>query len=415
MNASLAHYQLLRRLRQQLRHHSHMDVVYLFSDYELANQWLASELDAHLRARSMRLKVLRPASAGDLTTAVLESLLSPDKGMTGMPCWLAMSDPHAEWDAYRDKVLARLNENRSVLGRNKAFIFLLLPAHFEARAAEIAPDLWSVRSATHVVPPWRTGDEGGHANLTIKAPMAVITAQGHSEPAPAEALVEQRWQKQWDQWSRDRSQQLSPILAWQLVEQLLERHQPARAQVFAAQALDISRQLKTLTGDAPQCLRDLSVSLERVGDVVRDLGQLEEARSAYAESLEIRRERKTLTGDAPQSLRDLSVSLDKVGDVARDLGQLEEARSAYAESLAISRQLKTLTGDAPQSLRDLSVSLNNVGNVARDLGQLEEARTAYGEALDLAKRLRDVMASDRELAPFEQTLIARLQQIDDVS
>ena len=365
MNPGLAHVQLLRRLRQQLRHHSRMSVVYLFSDYELANQWLVSELDAHLRARSMRLQVLRPASAGDLTTAVLEPLFSPDKGMTGMPCWLAMSEPHAKWDSYRDKVLARLNENRAVLGRNKSFVFLLLPAHFEARAAEIAPDLWSVRSASHVVPPWRTGEAGGHARL--KAPMPVITAQGHGEPAPAEALVEQRWQKQWNQWSRDRSQQLSPVMAWQLVEQLLERHQPARAQVFAAQALEISRQLKTKTGDAPQ------------------------------------------------SLRDLSVSLDNVGDVARELGQLEEARSAYTESLEISRQLKTLTGDAPQSLRDLSASLGKVGDVARDLGQLEEARTAFGEALDMVKRLRHVLASDRELAPFEQALVSRLQQIDDMS
>ena len=405
MNPSLAHFQLLRRLRQQLRHHSRMSVVYLFSDYELANQWLISELDAHLRARSMRLQVLRPASSSDLTTAVLEPLLSPNKGMTGMPCWLAMSEPHAEWDSYRDQVLARLNENRSVLGRNKSFIFLLLPANFEARAAEIAPDLWSVRSASHVVPPWRTGKEGGHANL--KAPMPVVTAQGHGEPAPPEALVERRWKKQWDQWSRDRSQQLSPILAWQLVEQLLERHQPARAQVFAAQALDISR-------NAPQSMRDLSVSLNKAGDVARDLGQLEKASSAYAESLQISRQLKTLTGDAPQSLRDLSVSLIMVGDVARELGQLEEARSAYAESLALHRQLKTLTGDAPQSLRDLSVSLNNVGDVARELGQLEEARTAFGEALDLVKRLRDVLASDRELASFEQALVSRLQKIDDV-
>ena len=396
MNPSLAHFQLLRRLQQQLRHHSRMSVVYLFSDYELANQWLISELDAHLRARSMRLQVLRPASSSDLTTAVLDPLLSPDSGMTGMPCWLAMSEPHAEWDSYRDQVLARLNENRSVLGRNKSFIFLLLPAHFEARAAEIAPDLWSVRSASHVVPPWRTGEEGGHANL--KAPMPFVTAKGHGEPAPVEALVEQRWKKQWDQWSRDRSQQLSPVMAWQLVEQLLERHQPGRAQVFAAQALDISR-------NAPQSLRDLSVSLENVGNVARDLGQLEEARSAYAESLEISRQLKTLTGDSPQSLRDLSVSLDNAGDVARELGQLEEARSAYAESLEIRRQLKTLTSDSPQSLRDLSVSLSNVGNVARDLGQLEEARTAFGEALDLVKRLRNVLASDRELAPFEQALV----------
>ena len=411
MNPSLAHYQLLRRLRQQLRHHSRLDVVYLFSDYQLANQWLVSELDAHLRARSMRLKVLRPASANDLPTAVLEPLLSPDKGMTDMPCWLAISEPHAGWDGYRDKLLARLNENRSVLGRNNAFIFLVLPAHFEARAAAIAPDLWSVRSASHVVPPWRTGEEGGHANL--KAPMPVITAQGHGEPAPAEVLVEQRWQKQWDQWSDDRNQRISPVLAWQMVDQLLQRHQPARAQVFAAQALQISRQLKTLTGGAPQSLRDLSVSLSRVGDVALDLRQLEAARSAFAESLQISRQLKTLSGDSPQSLRDLSVSLDKAGDVARDLGQLEEARSAYTESLQIRCQLKTMTGDAPQSLRDLSVSLERVGDVARDLGQFEEARTAYAESLDLVKRLRDVLASDRELAPFEQSLIARLQQIDD--
>ena len=59
------------------------------------------------------------------------------------------------------------------------------------------------------------------------------------------------------------------------------------------------------------------------------------------------------------------------------------------------------------------MSLERVGDVARDLGQFEEARTAYAESLDLVKRLRDVLASDRELAPFEQSLIARLQQIDD--
>ena len=75
--------------------------------------------------------------------------------------------------------------------------------------------------------------------------------------------------------------------------------------------------------------------------MARDLGQLEEARAAYRESLAISRQLKSLTGDAPQSLRDLSVSLDNVGDVARDLGQLEEARAAYEEALSLLPLLPT--------------------------------------------------------------------------
>ena len=58
------------------------------------------------------------------------------------------------------------------------------------------------------------------------------------------------------------------------------------------------------------------------------------------------------------------------------------------------------------------MSLGNVGDVARDLGQLEEARCAYQEALGLVQRLLKVLSSDRELAPFEESLRARLRKID---
>ena len=48
-------------------------------------------------------------------------------------------------------------------------------------------------------------------------------------------------------------------------------------------------------------------------------------------------------------MRDLSVSLDNVGNVERDLGDLGAARAAYRESLELRRQLR--------AARDLSVSL----------------------------------------------------------
>ncbi len=86
-------------------------------------------------------------------------------------------------------------------------------------------------------------------------------------------------------------------------------------------------------------------------------------------------------------MRDLSISLDNVGQTERDLGNLEAARTAYRESLELRRHLREALGDTPQALRDLSISLNNVGRTERDLGNLEAARTAYRESLDIARRL----------------------------
>ena len=59
-------------------------------------------------------------------------------------------------------------------------------------------------------------------------------------------------------------------------------------------------------------------------------------------------------GDTPQALRDLSVSLNKVGGVEADLGNLEPARAAYRESLELSRQLRDACPTVPQFQRDLA-------------------------------------------------------------
>ncbi len=412
MNPSQLHFQLLRRLRQQLLHQNGMCVVYLFSDHELANQWLFAELDAHLRASSRCLEVLRPSQGGDSLPFLLEPLLAASDVDRGNPFWLALSEPHPDWDSFRSRALARLNENRSKLAHNCVFLFLVLPVHFENQAASVAPDLWSVRSAAYKVPAWGPSKAVAQVEGRLTLPMLRVSGQLHNKAMDTSSSIEMRWQAQWTKWNNDPNQHLEPTLAWQLVDQLLELQRPDRASVYADQALAVSRQLKTLTADAPQSLRDLSVSLEKVGTVARDLGQLEEARSAYRESLEISRQLKTLTVDAPQSLRDLSISLANVGDVARDLGQLEEARSAYRESLEISRQLKTLTADAPQSLRDLSVSLEKVGDVARDLGQLEEARSAYVESLEISRQLETLTAD----APQSlRDLSVSLNKVGDVA
>ncbi len=321
MNPSLAHFQLLRRLRQQLHLQGGVRLIYLFSDYPLAHQWLQGELDAHLRMRSLHLLALQPGAATDQTSTLIQPLLASPLAGSPRAFWLRVAEPAADWDDYRDRLLARLNESRAGLVRGQAFVVLVFPQAYQARAAIVAPDLWSIRVATFEAPAWAGAATGSRAALLAVAPTTTATAETGVHGA---ALLPQmqRWKQQYQAWLKKPGQQLSPALAWQLVEQLLELQQGRMAQAIAGQALDISRQLKTLTADAPQSLRDLSVSLDNVGNVARDLGQLQEARSAYRESLEISRQLKTLAADAPQSLRDLSFSLNKVGDEARVLGQL---------------------------------------------------------------------------------------------
>ncbi|HVT11984.1 MAG TPA: tetratricopeptide repeat protein, partial [Fimbriimonadaceae bacterium] len=111
-------------------------------------------------------------------------------------------------------------------------------------------------------------------------------------------------------------------------------------------------------------------------------GAVDDGKLLVEESLGLAR-RRTEAEISVDSLRDLSISLDNVGNVRLDAGQLAEAIAAYEESLQIGRDILRDYGRSLQALRDLSVSLNNVGRVRLDAGQLAEAITAYEESLQI--------------------------------
>ena len=159
----------------------------------------------------------------------------------------------------------------------------------------------------------------------------------------------------------------------------------ARDYLFLNSAL--SRRLVERYGETPEALRDLSVSLERVGDVRRASGDVAAAAAAYEESLGLSRRLAERYGETPESLRDLSLSLDRVGDVRRASGDVAAAAAAYEESLGLSRRLVERYGETPESLRDLSVSLERVGDVQRGSGDVAAAAAAYEESLGLRRRL----------------------------
>ncbi len=87
-----------------------------------------------------------------------------------------------------------------------------------------------------------------------------------------------------------------------------------------------------------------------------------------------------MTGDSPQALRDLSVSLNKVGGVEQALGRLDDALNAYRESLELRRRLLLVMGELPQTLTDLRYSLTRLAAIERAQGNEATAASLENEA-----------------------------------
>ena len=226
----------------------------------------------------------------------------------------------------------------------------------------------------------QTGAARGEVDLAHALALLARLEAASGDPGAATEHLEEAYRLQRATPSRE-------TLEWldQLGNLAGEGGEIQRAITSREESLQIARRLLDLYGETPQSLRDLSVSLDNLGDVRREAGD-PEATAAYQESLQIRRRLLDLYGETPQSLRDLSVSLNKLGDVRGGAGDLAEATAAYQESLQIRRRLLDLYGETPQSLRDLSVSLDRIGVVLQKSGDLAGAISAFEEALSLVGR-----------------------------
>ena len=77
-------------------------------------------------------------------------------------------------------------------------------------------------------------------------------------------------------------------------------------------------------------------------------------------------------GESPQSLRDVSVSLNNVGDVELEEGDRAAALDKYQRSLQLAEQIVKQFGASPESLEDWALSLYRVGRILEAIAQLEE-------------------------------------------
>jgi tetratricopeptide (TPR) repeat protein len=173
------------------------------------------------------------------------------------------------------------------------------------------------------------------------------------------------------------------------------------------QSLEIRENLARRTG-TPEAVRDLSISLEKVGNVRTARGDYTAAENAYTRSLELA-ERLAERSGTPETLRDLSISLEKVGNIRRTRNDLTAAEDAYTRSLKIRERLARET-NTPEALRDLSVSLNKIGDIRRARGDLAAAETAYVRSLNIRERLAEQTGTPQAL----QDVPISLEQVGNI-
>ncbi|PPC98054.1 MAG: hypothetical protein CTY36_11050, partial [Methylocystis sp.] len=176
--------------------------------------------------------------------------------------------------------------------------------------------------------------------------------------------------------------------------------------------------------------RDLSVSYNKVGDVLVAQGNLPEALKAFRDSLAITEKLAKadpasfgLHGSAMTSgwQRDLSVSQEKIGDVLVAQGNLPDALKAFKDSLAIADKLAKadpasfgLHGSAMTSVwqRDLSVSYIKVGDVLVAQGNLPDALKAFKDSLAIREKLTK---ADPGNAGWQRDVAISNERIGDIA
>lgn len=167
-------------------------------------------------------------------------------------------------------------------------------------------------------------------------------------------------------------------------------------------AEQISRTHQIMTGlavSAPHdtdAQRDLSVSHNKMGDVLLKLGNTTEALKHYRSSISIRQILADRNPNDIETLRDLSVSHNRMGDILACHGDSTKAMEHYRADIGITQTLVKLDPNSTQAQRDLSISHNRIGDILENLGDTTEALEHYLADLHIAQNLADLAPSNAQ-------------------
>jgi tetratricopeptide (TPR) repeat protein len=186
---------------------------------------------------------------------------------------------------------------------------------------------------------------------------------------------------------------------------------PQLAADNARQSTEIMRELSGTDPSNKLWRRNLSSSLERLGDVLVAQGDLKGALAVHREQLDIARELVVKEPSNGGRRQELSASLGRVGNVLKGQGDLKGALAVHHESLDIMRELSARDARNIAWRSGLAISLGNIGDVLVAQGDLKGVLAVYRESLDI---MRELSAKDPADASWRRYLSANLGKIGDV-
>lgn len=164
------------------------------------------------------------------------------------------------------------------------------------------------------------------------------------------------------------------------------RHAPDEALAAYREAQAEIMGLLEASPGQPALRRDLSVTCDRIGDILFSKGESEEALASYQKALAIAEELARKDGKSNLELhRDLSVSYDRIGDLLDKNGDLAGALAHFKKGLAIAKALSRQNPENKTWAWDLSASYERVGDILHAQGRIDEALGAYRRGLAIAE------------------------------
>ena len=214
-----------------------------------------------------------------------------------------------------------------------------------------------------------------------------------------------------------------PAALHEIAGVLVLRGQPGDAEMawdHSQCCLEISERLFQAKPESAQAARDVSVSLNRLADLLTRRGQPGDAEQAWAyynRDLEIGERLLQANPESAEAARDVSVSLNRLADLLTRRGQprdLEQAWAYYIRDLEISERLLQVNPESAQAARDLSLSLESLANSLTRRGQpgdAEQAKAHFQRCLEVRERL---LQANPESAQAARDVSVSLERLADL-
>ncbi len=270
------------RIKQHLEWSDHFALGFIFTEHPEVVKIFRERLADIYRARITRMEIPQPKEPSELFDRLLPDLLDPPLHLQALnaPYWVDISRQKGEeWTKARLGFLMRLNEQRETLRKAlKRPLVLILPYEERSLIKKLVPDLWSIRDFTMVTGPWTQTESGSPASRHGKEKnINLLLAPGEKD------IV--------DEWNRLKKKNDTSrgflIAADRAVSVCLKAGEYKLASEIAQSMADVAKKIIDRVGETPESLRDLSVSLDNVGDTAKAMGEWDKAQKSFEESLAI--------------------------------------------------------------------------------------------------------------------------------